>query len=156
MVVGRQKQMNHFQEHAWVAQAVRGLDLPRNLRFRILDFHRYIQVHHDTRAYEALFRGLSPTLLLEMKLYLYADLLTSSPFFEGVAPLCRYIHLYIQIVFQDVFSEIVREVCQEVFREAFRKIGWLKKNLGKSGRFGISGSTFWSRSTGSGFGSISN
>ena len=31
------------------------------------------------------------------------------------------------------------------------KVEWLKKSLGKSGRFRTSGSTFWSRSTGSRF-----
>ena len=61
-----------------------------------------------------------------------------------------------QEVFQKVFQDACQEIIGEVFRKGFRKIGWLKKTLGKSGRFGISGNTFWSRSTGSRFGSISN
>ena len=36
--------------------------------------------------------------------------------------------------------------------QEFRKVEWLKKSLGKSGRFRTSGSTFWSRTTGSRFG----
>ena len=36
------------------------------------------------------------------------------------------------------------------------KVEWLKKTLGKGGRFRTSGTTFWSRTTGSRFGSISN
>ncbi|CAD7937011.1 unnamed protein product [Amoebophrya sp. A120] len=82
--VQRQRQMKHYQDLEWVKQAVSGLDVPGHLRQRIFDFYNYTQLHYDQEAYDTLFRGLSPTLNLELKLYLYADLLRGSAFFNGV------------------------------------------------------------------------
>eukprot|EP00392_Amoebophrya_sp_AT5.2_P014772 g14933.t1 len=82
--VQRQRQMKHYQDLEWVKQAVSGLDVPGHLRQRIFDFYNYTQLHYDQEAYDILFRGLSPTLNLELKLYLYADLLRGSAFFNGV------------------------------------------------------------------------
>ena len=76
--------MKHFQDIEWVKQAVASLDVPRHLQQRIFDFYNYTQLHYDQEAYDVLFKGLSPTLNLELKLYLYADLLRSSVFFNGV------------------------------------------------------------------------
>lgn len=44
--------------------------------------------------------------------------------------------------FSEVFLEVFRRVLRKAFRKEFPKAGCLKKNLGKSGRFGASASTF--------------
>ena len=79
-----QRDMKHFQDIEWVKQAVGSLNLPKQLQQRIFDFYNYMQLHYDQEAYDVLFKGLSPNLNLELKLYLYADLLRSSKFFNDV------------------------------------------------------------------------
>eukprot|EP00746_Dinoflagellata_sp_MGD_P047071 gnl/MRDRNA2_/MRDRNA2_216058_c0_seq1.p1 gnl/MRDRNA2_/MRDRNA2_216058_c0~~gnl/MRDRNA2_/MRDRNA2_216058_c0_seq1.p1 ORF type:complete len:573 (-),score=80.66 gnl/MRDRNA2_/MRDRNA2_216058_c0_seq1:111-1829(-) len=49
-----------------------------------MGYFRYTQIHLDLEAHKRLFNNLSPPLLLELKLYLYAELLTCCEFFAGV------------------------------------------------------------------------
>jgi len=78
-----QRTMKHLEEITWVREAVKALDIPAELCARILVYFRYTQIHHDWSIYATLFKGLSPVLDLELKLYLYGDLLEHSAFFRN-------------------------------------------------------------------------
>jgi len=57
------------------------------LQKRILTYHHYLHVHHNPVAYDALFTGLSATLLVELKLFLFRELfMEKASFFRDCHP----------------------------------------------------------------------
>lgn len=78
------KQMKQFEDLSFVRSASNSLDIPLELKDRILAYFRYTQIHLDLENHKRLFQNLSPPLLMELKLYLYAELLSSCEFFSGV------------------------------------------------------------------------
>jgi hypothetical protein len=106
-------------EHVALVNAAMGsLGLPMNMRQRILKYHSYLTVHHNDSAYDALFKGLSLNLSIELKLFLFRQLLQDAPFFKDIAP--AVLHKLVQNFNDQVFSPgdiIIRigEVGQEMF-----------------------------------------
>ena len=62
------------------------LRLPTALQQRILKYHNYLAAHHNQAAYRALFTQLSLNLIVELKLFLFRQLINEAPFFEDISP----------------------------------------------------------------------
>lgn len=78
--------MENFQELSTVRQTLKAIKIPAYVQTRVINYYRYTQIHDHAKTCDTLFKRVSPTLMLELKLYLYADLLGSAPFFRDVSP----------------------------------------------------------------------
>eukprot|EP00746_Dinoflagellata_sp_MGD_P003679 gnl/MRDRNA2_/MRDRNA2_107116_c0_seq1.p1 gnl/MRDRNA2_/MRDRNA2_107116_c0~~gnl/MRDRNA2_/MRDRNA2_107116_c0_seq1.p1 ORF type:complete len:845 (-),score=119.44 gnl/MRDRNA2_/MRDRNA2_107116_c0_seq1:63-2597(-) len=71
------------EQLAHVSMGASSLKLPGALRRRIIEYVRFLQEVHDRRTMQILFENLSPTLVLELRLTLFHDLIANAPFFHG-------------------------------------------------------------------------
>jgi len=70
-----------------IDSVLKSLAVPDNLMQRVLQYHAFLSVHNiDKSAYEVLFHGLSSNLHVELKLFLFENLVLSAPFFREVPP----------------------------------------------------------------------
>lgn len=82
------RSMKHYEELSFLKQALKQThNVPMHLKRRIVNYRRYMQIHHEYATLDKVVSGLSPTLLMELKLYLLAELLPSAEFFRGVTPM---------------------------------------------------------------------
>merc|ERR1719171_2293262 len=82
------RSMKHYEELSFIKQALKQThNIPLHLKQRIVNYRRYMQIHHEYMTLDKVVSGLSPTLLMELKLYLLAELLPSAEFFQGLPPI---------------------------------------------------------------------
>jgi len=70
-----------------IASILNSLNMPPALTQRVMQYHAYLGVHNlDKSAYEMLFAGLSWNLHVELKLFLFEQLVLTAPFFQEIPP----------------------------------------------------------------------
>lgn len=72
------------EHNSLVSAAMTSLHLPTDLRHRIERYQRYLEIHRNPAAYEALFKGLSVNLTVELKRHLYRTMVGDAPFFRDL------------------------------------------------------------------------
>eukprot|EP00746_Dinoflagellata_sp_MGD_P029516 gnl/MRDRNA2_/MRDRNA2_169877_c0_seq1.p1 gnl/MRDRNA2_/MRDRNA2_169877_c0~~gnl/MRDRNA2_/MRDRNA2_169877_c0_seq1.p1 ORF type:complete len:802 (+),score=147.42 gnl/MRDRNA2_/MRDRNA2_169877_c0_seq1:147-2408(+) len=84
LIIQRRTALNQAQAQRLdeIRQAMRLLQLPGEIQLRILSYYAYLQLHRNQRALSGLFENLSEQLKVEMKLYLYCDLVLRAPFLQ--------------------------------------------------------------------------
>lgn len=80
------RNMQNYEELSTVRQVLRTIKVPAHVQARVMNYYRYTQIHDHAKSCDILFERVSPTLKLELKFYLYAELLASTPFFADVDP----------------------------------------------------------------------
>lgn len=76
------------EQLARVESLLASLETPTDLRQRVLQYYAFTSVHNLEKAtYEMLFEGLSWNLHVELKLFLFEQLVLGAPFFEELPPL---------------------------------------------------------------------
>lgn len=73
----------HDENKAFMAHALRILNIPKALQSRVFSLHYYQKMGHDKEAFDALFHknNLSPALENALLVYLYRDTVCSSEYF---------------------------------------------------------------------------
>jgi len=78
--------MENCKQLALIRAAMSRQRLPKDLQFRVLQFHYYSLLQHDQMAYEVLFRSLSTPLTCEIKFWIFRKLIRYVPFFQDASP----------------------------------------------------------------------
>jgi hypothetical protein len=76
----------HRAQVASLQSAMKGLDLPSNLKTRILCYKAYCHMRRGVGTLGSVFEDLSLPLQMELRLSLYANLVTSVPFLMYACP----------------------------------------------------------------------
>jgi len=96
-------QMNKHHKHiATIARTLAGLNVPPELKARILKYHHFLAVHHNTTAYQSLMHGLSVNLFIELRANLFSRLVMEAPFFQG-AP-AKFLRRLLQVMVEVTFG----------------------------------------------------
>lgn len=80
--------MRHEENKAFMSRALRILDIPKALQWRVLSMHYYQRMGHDVEAFNELFskKHMSPALENSLLLYLYRDTVLHSEYFAHKEP----------------------------------------------------------------------
>mgnify|MGYP001366666922 CR=1 FL=1 len=90
-------------EHlSFITAAMQSLGIPRGLRGRIFQYHRFMQLQHNPDMYDKLLCGLSYNLLVDIKLHLFRKLINNSPLLQDLRP--DIIHQLVMNFQESIFS----------------------------------------------------
>jgi len=93
----------HTETMEKIGSVLTSLNVPGALRQRILQYHTYLSVHNVNKtSYDIVFDGLSTNLQVEVKLFLFENLVLTAPFFSIVPP-----HLVMKMIIafeEEVYS----------------------------------------------------
>lgn len=84
MIIQRREAVTQAQTQKLdeIRQAMLLLRLPTSIQTRILSYYAYMQLHRNQRSLSGLFVDLADHLKVEMRLYLYCNLVLQAPFLQ--------------------------------------------------------------------------
>lgn len=86
-----------------ISTVLNSLNVPDSLKVRVVQYHAFLGVHNiDKNAYDVLFHGLSSNLHVELKLFLFEQLVLQAPFFQVIPP--RAVMSMVRAFDMEVFS----------------------------------------------------
>jgi len=94
--------MRHSEQMALIKAAMKSLAVPDELAKRISKYHTFLAIHHNLHAYNTLMQGLSVSLFIELKAFLFRKLFDNAPFFSD-API-EFVHSLILVLCEVTFS----------------------------------------------------
>ncbi|CAD7956561.1 unnamed protein product [Amoebophrya sp. A120] len=92
----------HTEQMSLIRAAMKSLSVPKDLEQRITKYHTFLAIHHNLHAYNTLMQGLSVSLFVELKAFLFRKLFENAPFFRH-APL-EFVHTLILVLVEVTFS----------------------------------------------------
>lgn len=76
------KHMDHMER---IGSVLASLGVPTALKQRVIQYHSFLTVHNiDRAAYKVVFDALSTSLHVELKLFLFENLVLTAPFFQEI------------------------------------------------------------------------